>query len=231
MSIQRIPKGEQWDGEDPRRFLSRNNLSVTFHLPIGDSSQGAELCVRTVRQMARRIAGWDGGSGLVEVVGYDPAWNGSPDRYDEETTFRALLRAVDELSESGIRVALENWLGNTDMAALRSLAAAVPEAGLLVDAGHLLIAQRSGLTSGLSVEEYLRRVPLPIFEVHLHDNDGTQDTHSPLGTGVLNLSQLCSGLVERGFRGIVTIEHGGPLCEQTLSQILSSRRAFLEACP
>ena len=59
---------------------------------------------------------------------------------------------------------------------------------------------------GVTPEEYLSNVPVPITEVHVHDNDGTRDAHRPLGTGTNDIQAAARGLSRAGFDGTCTIE-------------------------
>jgi sugar phosphate isomerase/epimerase len=82
-----------------------------------------------------------------------------------------------------------------------------PAYGLLLDAGHMNMRLHSEpYFMGQSAAEYVGLVPLPIYEVHLHDNDGRRDLHAPLGSGCLDLAGLVAGLREVDFDEWVTVE-------------------------
>ena len=60
--------------------------------------------------------------------------------------------------------------------------------------------------SALTPSEYLARLPVPLIEVHVHDNAGDQDSHSPLGSGNIPFEAVAQGLHGIGFDGVSTIE-------------------------
>jgi len=79
--------------------------------------------------------------------------------------------------------------------------------GMLVDVGHLNMRLRKWpCYEGASVGEYLARLPLPVWEVHLHDNNGERDEHGHLGLGNIDFGQVATGLKAIGFAGVSTIE-------------------------
>ncbi len=90
-----------------------------------------------------------------------------------------------------------------DLAPVRSH----PRFGMLVDLGHLnLRIRRSGHWQGQTPAAYLQALPLPVIEVHVHDNDGTRDLHQPIGDGNADLSAMAEALRDLGFDGVSTIE-------------------------
>ena len=46
----------------------------------------------------------------------------------------------------------------------------------------------------------------PIFELHLHNNDGRDDLHNFLDDGTLDIKMIANVLNELNYEGIVTIE-------------------------
>jgi sugar phosphate isomerase/epimerase len=82
-----------------------------------------------------------------------------------------------------------------------------PRYGMLLDVGHLnlrLRADRASPTSG--VAESVGRVPVPIVELHLHDNRGERDDHAHIGFGSVPFEQVAAGLRSIGFDGVSTFE-------------------------
>lgn len=79
--------------------------------------------------------------------------------------------------------------------------------GMLVDVGHMNMRLRAGgYFEGQSVMDYFRRLPLPVVEVHLHDNSGPKDEHGHFGLGNIDFGQVAGALKAIGFQGISTIE-------------------------
>ena len=102
--------------------------------------------------------------------------------------------------------------------------------GVLIDIGHMnLRIRHDDYFRRYTLEEYLSCIPLPIIEVHVHDNAGEKDSHGHIGFGSINFAAAARGLRGAGFEGISTIEiapsfHGStpeeskPLAKESLSQ-------------
>ena len=79
--------------------------------------------------------------------------------------------------------------------------------GMLVDVGHMnMRLTGGGYFEGQSVMDYFRRLPLPVVEVHLHDNNGVKDEHGHFGLGNIEFGQVAQALKAIGFDGVSTIE-------------------------
>jgi sugar phosphate isomerase/epimerase len=71
-----------------------------------------------------------------------------------------------------------------------------PRYGILIDLGHMHLRRSAGGAFGaLSPEDYLRRTPVPIFELHIHDNDGKRDEHRHIGEGTQPWDAVAAGVV------------------------------------
>lgn len=81
-----------------------------------------------------------------------------------------------------------------------------PRYGTLIDLGHLNLRQRTHPYFETPAAEQIRQVPVPIIEVHVHNNDGTRDLHRHLDEGNLDLPGAAHGLREIGFNAIGTLE-------------------------
>ena len=97
--------------------------------------------------------------------------------------------------------------------------------GYLVDIGHLFIRLRGRNQSGKALfthapdEHPVCESPdstvfrsafeskeHPIFEMHLHNNDGVDDLHWFLEQGKMDVSAVAKALQEMGFEGVLTVE-------------------------
>jgi sugar phosphate isomerase/epimerase len=79
--------------------------------------------------------------------------------------------------------------------------------GMLLDVGHLNLRRRRWpYFQGLSVEEYVARIPVPIVEAHLHDNQGETDQHGHFGLGNVDFPAVAEALRVYGSGGVSTIE-------------------------
>lgn len=82
-----------------------------------------------------------------------------------------------------------------------------PRTGILVDVGHLHLRRtQSPYFGALSVADYFARLPVPLVELHLHDNDGTKDQHGHFGFGTVPLPEIAAAVSGMGYDGMCTIE-------------------------
>ena len=100
-----------------------------------------------------------------------------------------------------------------------------PRFGYLIDLGHLFIRLCGRNQSGKALftnskdEHPLVESPdyaafmaaldtkeFPIFEMHLHNNDGENDVHWFLEQGELDVPAIARVLKDRGYDGVLTVE-------------------------
>ncbi len=111
-------------------------------------------------------------------------------------------RAVMERAEmTGVKVAIENIV-DTAPDHLKLLASEVnhPLFGLCLDVGHREIF------SQMPVADWVEGMHPYIFELHLHDNTGTGDDHSPIGEGIIDFGSLFAKIGELGLDPVYTLE-------------------------
>ncbi len=114
------------------------------------------------------------------------------------------LRAILDATEgTEVRVGVEDF--PLDEAALDYYRAdlepllASPRYGMLIDVGHMNMRLTGwGYFEGLSVADYFAAAPLPVIEVHLHDNDGLSDQHAHFGFGNIEFGEVAAALAEIG---------------------------------
>ena len=106
---------------------------------------------------------------------------------------------------------------------------ACPRFGIIIDLGHMNMWLRTQeYYRGVSPSRYLADVPVPIIEVHVHDNCGRRDSHRPLGAGNLAVDEAAGALRRRGFDRVSTIEispssHGATVPESLPAAVESLR--------
>lgn len=82
-----------------------------------------------------------------------------------------------------------------------------PRTGILIDVGHMHMRMKtSSYFSALSVHDYFRRPPVPLVEVHLHDNNGMKDEHGHFGFGSVPFPEIANALRAMKYDGLCTIE-------------------------
>ena len=191
---------------DVVKLLGRTDLDVTVH-PAAVAFDGGEKEL-AFRRAVERAADLQRETGRVRVIAVDPAIVSRRgdmvyDPVGTQESLEFIARAVEGLD---VKIGVENWKVNPDPEEFRRLRreiGSVPELGLLLDLGHLHVMTDDAVAAA-------RELPLPVCEVHVHDNKGESDDHMPLGWGKLPLEGLVRALVsghgEDGFRGIWTLE-------------------------
>ncbi|MFH1707917.1 MAG: TIM barrel protein, partial [Planctomycetota bacterium] len=82
-----------------------------------------------------------------------------------------------------------------------------PRTGILVDVGHMHMRMtQSDYFSGMTVADYLDRLPLPLVELHLHDNHGDKDEHGHFGLGTVPFADIAAWVKAHTYDGECTIE-------------------------
>jgi sugar phosphate isomerase/epimerase len=80
------------------------------------------------------------------------------------------------------------------------------------------------------LKEWVETLGKKIMELHLHDNNGEEDTHLAIGKGNADFASLFQLIKENGLSPIITLE---PHEEDTLWQSLASEdlKEFIRTLP
>lgn len=165
--------------------ISRRVLHGPFNelFPCAIDPKARELARERFRQ-ALALAQRYGAEKVVLHGGFNP-WIYFPEWYTEQS----VLFWKDFLPEipSGITVCLENVMEQTPQS-LMSIVQAVddPRLRLCLDVGH------SNAYSQIPVLEWLEGSAAYLSHLHIHNNNGTGDTHSPLYEGSIPVKELLS---------------------------------------
>lgn len=110
-------------------------------------------------------------------------------------------RIADAASACGTRIALENVF-DEDPEALGMLLKQMdrPNLGFCFDIGHF------NLFSRVPMERWFDVLGQRIFEVHLHDNNGTSDAHRSVGSGNIDFTRFFRLLSACPDQPVLTIE-------------------------
>ncbi len=188
----------------------RENLdwgpSLTLHAPFVDINPGAmDPMVRSVTQMRFRqlldAAAILKPRAAVFHAAYDKwRYSGRKDIWLENSV-ETWRKVVDSASRIGMRVAVENVF-DEDPDALGMLIEKIGsrDFGFCFDTGHM------NLFSAVSMEQWFGVLGKNIIEVHLHDNDGTEDSHWALGRGGVDFQEFFRLLRKHQPHPIYTIE-------------------------
>lgn len=144
-----------------------------------------------------RVAGW--------------TEDGPNRRYLEGETRRLAQCESDFFEPLGIGYGIENcfhrYCFHEEMQALNdSLRGPAPHLGSILDVGHAYVHVSTDRTDGMSLEEYIDRIPVRIWELHITDNHGASDEHLAPGEGTLDFRALRRAMDRRGFNGPISME-------------------------
>ncbi len=180
--------------------------SLSLHAPFMDLNPGAvDPLVRSATQMRFRQI-MDAAAILkprtaVFHAGYDKwRYNGRADIW-LHNSIDTWQKVMDAASRIGMRVAVENVF-DEDPDALAMLIEKIgdPLFGVCFDTGHFNLFTR------VPLERWFERLGRHIVEVHLHDNDGTADSHRALGTGTIDFTAIFGLLQKHAADPVYTVE-------------------------
>lgn len=182
------------------------NPSLSVHAPFMDLNPGAvDPMVRSVTQMRFRQV-LDAAAILkpraaVFHAGYDKwRYSGRTDLWLNNSidTWNRVLEAAARI---GMRVSVENVFDETpDALAMLIEEIGNPDFGFCFDTGHY------NLFSSVPLERWFERLGRHIVEVHLHDNDGTADSHRAIGEGTVDFEAFFGLLGRHVDDPIYTVE-------------------------
>ena len=180
--------------------------ALTLHAPFVDMSPGAiDPMVKSVTQLRFRqimnVAAILKPRAAVFHAGYDRwRYSGRKDIW-LDNSLDTWARVMDSASKTGMRVAVENVF-DEDPEALSMLIEKVnsPDFGFCFDTGHF------NIFSTVPMEQWFDNLGKRLVEVHLHDNDGTDDFHWALGRGDIDFKKFFHLLRRHSAQPVYTIE-------------------------
>ncbi len=208
-------------------ILKINNRNITLHGPFMDLVPGgldAMLLTATRKRLERffEIVPVFEPANVVCHAGYDPCYyrnNWEEWLSNSVATWEPYVHLAERF---GFKLLLENVYENSPTVHL-ALFNAIPSDyfGFCLDVGHHNVFGKSTL------EEWVGALGEKIMELHLHDNDGAEDTHLAIGRGNVDFIGLFQVMNEKGLTPTITLE---PHEEETLWQSLASEdfKEFIE---
>lgn len=195
--------------------IREKNMVLTAHgkLPL---SHG-ERDVADFKRDVDAIAAWQAKHGLLSVLSFDVA-------QEVRENVMPYIEYVLQYPQFG-KIALEDFgVTAAERAQIEPLKGD-PRFGYLLDIGHMNIRmhgvndepidlfrnspEECPRTDDPGYPEFLRAFrskEFPIFEIHLHNNDGKGDLHDFLEHGTVDMRAVAEALRAIGFDGIVTVE-------------------------
>lgn len=195
--------------------IKQNGIVLTVHskLPRTHSIDDIEL----FKNQITAFKNWQNEHGLISILSFDVPQN----IRDNITPY------IDYVLDSvqGAKIAVEDFgLTDSEKAQIEHLKQN-PRFGYLVDIGHTFIRICGKNDSGYTlftnsktecpanktptISDFLTALnskEFPIFEIHLHNNDGVNDMHYFLEDGALDIKMIATALKQIKIDGVLTLE-------------------------
>ena len=188
-------------------------LSVHSILPLNHDIESVQEYQKKIDAFAK----WQNKYGKIHILSFDVCET----IRDNVTDYVAY--ALQKLPNT--KIALEDFgLNENELKQIKRFSSN-PHFGYLLDIGHVNIRLRGKNSEGLTLfqnsllecpqtdnptyDDFLkvfRSKTFPIFEIHLHQNDGVSDTHNFLDNGCIEMKTIARVLKTVQFDGILTIE-------------------------
>ena len=186
-----------------------------WYLPIGSAVKKLRVCaVEIIKEYLEAFMEMGGNH-----VAIHSNWPTSLFSEDEGLKFQteSIQSILDFASETGVKIMLEPIGTVHDHADnLDKLLELNEGLYFLADIGHLNIYGREPV-------EYLRRYKNKLLHVHLHDNNGVDDLHLPIGSGNIDWDYLIS-VLKSFYDGTITLE----VFSEDREYVLYSKKKLLE---
>jgi len=196
------------------------NPKLTLHAPFMDLNPGAiDPMVRSVTQVRFRqllnVAAILQPRAAVFHAAYDRwRYSGRKDVWLDYCV-DTWHKVMESASKTRLRVAVENVF-DEDPDALQMLIEKInnPDFGFCFDTGHF------NLFSVVPMERWFEVLGRHLVEVHLHDNDGTADSHWALGRGKVDFDKFFALMSVHAPLPVFTIEaHDKDDVERSLERV------------
>ena len=191
------------------------DLTLTVHHKLPGTHQEEDVTVW--KESIDRFARWQKTNGTLAILSFDV-----PDKI-RDNVMPYLTYVLEKVQ--GSKIAVEDFgLTDAERSQIEPLKQE-PGFGYLLDIGHMFLRIRGENTEGYTLfcnqqdecpkcstpgyEDFLmafRSKEFPIFEIHLHNNDGLKDKHWFLEEGELNISAIAAVLAALEWDGVLTIE-------------------------
>jgi sugar phosphate isomerase/epimerase len=201
---------ERFDLSDYQRIAEKihaRRLSITLHGPfvdlaVGSTDPAIRAATRNRFEQLQELVPIFGPTAVVCHAGYD--WKRYSYFRDDwvENSLETWSWLAGSLLEQGSRLMLENVYENNPRDMRRILQLLENHGvGFCLDTGHLNAFGQGDL------KQWLEDLGPYIGQLHLHDNNGSDDEHLALGRGKIDFKLLFSYLISHNLpRPIITLE-------------------------
>lgn len=206
-------------------LLHNEGLTISLHAPFYDLAPGGmdKKILKATRERLQQLFDLLPLFRPISVVchtGYDRK------RYHEvedawlETSIETWTPLIEHLKGTGTALMIENVYEKTPRMLIRLFRALDAEQlGFCFDPGHMHAFSKTDLRG------WLKELGPRIGEIHLHDNDGTEDNHLAIGKGDIDFESLFEYLDENQLKPIITIEaHKEEWLWQSIEALSRSKR-------
>lgn len=203
------------EGEDIASAVREHNLILTVHYTLPASPEAEPIFA--FRRGIEAISAWQNAHSLIKILSFDMP---TPTRDHAALYLNYVMEHVE-----GCRIAVEDYgLTPAERTQIEPFKGN-RRFGYLIDLGHMFIRLRGKNTSGKPLftnrydecppcdqpgyQEFMRALAskeFPIFELHLHNNDGEKDLHWFLEQGALDIPMIARVVHDMDFHGVLTIE-------------------------
>ncbi len=195
--------------------VSRAGVVLTVHAKLPDDHSEAKNA-EFIRQV-NAVANWQARYGLISIYSFDVP----------EAIRDNIAPYVDYVIATvpSVKVAVEDFgLNENERAQIEHLKSN-SRFGYLIDIGHMFLRIRGENRSGYTLftnspdecavnespyyDDFMtafKSKEFPIFEIHLHNNDGVSDLHLFLEDGPLDIAMIARVIRDIGFEGVLTVE-------------------------
>jgi sugar phosphate isomerase/epimerase len=201
------------------KILKQNKRKITLHGPFMDLVPGGldNVLLRATRKRLERFFEIVPVFKPVNVVchtGYDPCYYRENWKEWLKNSVETWKPHVKQAERDGFKLLLENVYESSPEVHCALFSAIASDAfGFCLDSGHHHVFGKSPL------KEWVKLLGEKIMELHLHDNNGEEDTHLAVGKGNVDFAGLFHLINENGISPVITLE---PHEEETLWQSLTS---------
>lgn len=179
-------------------LLETFDLDYSLHAP----SRGVNIAslLEPIRRASVEVTGQCFGVAVevnADVIVHPGYFAWTEEREPAVRQLRASLRDLSLLAEEqNVNFFVEN-MGNWDYFFLRTPDELdlIGEIGFALDVGHAHLNK--------CLDEFL---DCPIRHIHLHDNDGTNDSHAPVGEGTIDFKAVMKAVRSNGATEIVEVD-------------------------